>query len=427
MPIKRLNAKKWTWHHTEYKCCCGVFVTSRSRQRKHRFCEQTQRTQENLGASSPATSPVTSSLDFDENLVASSPATSPITPSLDFENESNHNLMPLLMYAGETHTVQAEAVVPPPSKLEDFSEEINSDLLNLVIQMKYKLMLKENVSEEILSFIKDLLRKCFARFVDPLKVDPLMKLVYVNLESSYLRQKLISQYLPVQPKHVGKFTYLPISTQVKFMMEESEKFRSMFKKEAIIRPVSEIMRSPLDGMKVSNALRNVKTEYIVPLVIYFDEFCDVCSIGAFTKRNKLSVFEWRVVSGGNTDNNCFLLSFANSSSITTCKTVELNKVLKEIAEETSQVLSFSINGQLSTCTLVPIFVAADNLAAHQMLGMFESFSANMPCGKCMLPKSLFAHIRHENELGVKLRTADGTINQLSKISNAKSLQEREEL
>ena len=290
-------------------------------------------------------------------------------------------------------------------------------------------MLNEKAASSILNSLKELLAKVITVNNGQSVVNAFLHLAFLNLDSSYQRCKAINNILPVKPKEVGFSTYLPIRPQVQLLMEKSTVFRDSFRKDNIVQNLNQIMSSPLDGFKVYEALRHVPTDYVIPLVIYFDEYCDVCTIGAFTKRNKLSVFEWRVVSRNiATSNNCFLLSFAKSSEFEQCKTTELNKIILEILAETKEPVTFAVEGDVNAqCSIVPIFLSADNLAAHQLIGMFESFSATVPCGKCLVPKSLFASVHRENSVGVRLRSQNQIENQLNQIAEADSPLEKQKL
>ena len=381
---RRTNAKRWMRAFTPYRCSCRVFITSRTHRDKHQNCGVLN------------------------NCVAENPG------NVVIESQEPINL---------PSTSQKDSL-----SLEGLANTLNTDLLNFIIQIKYKLMINEVATGKLLTFIRNLLNQVLLMNLPPWKATSFLNVVFGNLETSYYRQKAIESVLPVKPTIVGHWTYLSIRPQLQAMFEGLTKFRNSFHRSNIVRNLTDVMSSPLDGLKVAETLRNVESTYIVPIVIYFDEFCDVSAIGAFTKRNKLSILEWRAVGGDVTSNNCFLLSFAKSNDFNHCKTTELNNIILKVIEETSFPLQFTVNGeQIEYCSIVPIFICADNLASHQLLGLFESFSAKMPCSQCLVPKSLFAHVTRENETGVRLRTAAGTVNAVKIISETVNKVEKDDL
>ena len=396
----KLNGKRWARLFERYKCECNVWITSKKQKKRHmQFCSYFS----------------TANLNYQEHNVLA-------------ETQENQESKSWRDFNDTLKAIEnSPSLTVKSDTLEMLADNMNSDILQLAIEMKYKLMLNEPATETILMHLKKLLHKVISFTKNPWQADSFMNIVFGDMETTYLRQKKINSLLPVQPIEVGLFTYLPIRPQLRMMMEKSSYFRESFHSLKVIRKITNMMSSPLDGRTVAKALRNVQTKYIIPLVVYFDEFSEVSPIGAFTKRNKMSVFEWKVI-GDSDETHCFLLSFAKSSSFYKSKTSHLNDVLLQILEETSTPLEI-ILPDLSTelCTIVPVFISADNLAGHQLLGLFEAFSAKVPCGWCHLPKSLFAHVFRENETGLRLRNANGMIDQVWQISKASDVEQQDQL
>ena len=65
---------------------------------------------------------------------------------------------------------------------------------------------------------------------------------------------------------------------------------------------------------------------------------------------------------------------------------------------------FMVHGK--TARVVIIFVNGDNLAEHQLAGLYQSFNAAKPCLKCLVPLSLFSVCTSEDEANlVRMRTS----------------------
>ena len=209
------------------------------------------------------------------------------------------------------------------------------------------------------------------------------------------------------------------------MLVDSDEARIAFNKENIIgRPITVddddiLLQNTLDGKLAQELLKSSNAEYVVPILLFFDEFCEVCPIGPFVENNKMSVFQWRAVSR-ELDTDCFFLAFAKSAEVNVGRKIELlNTVIMELVADIGGTPFTLPNG--STCEIIVIAFVADNLAQHQVGGYLESFNATLPCSRCLLPKPLFHTSFNEKVLGVRRRTCMLTRMQISAIKKAPPL------
>ena len=316
-------------------------------------------------------------------------------------------------------------------------QDIQQFLLNMVFTMKREFHMHEHEIDYVMG---NLMSKAFLNFLPLFPIDSCKTFAeglrqnstdniashFRPFKSAFLRNKAISEMTDVKYETVGSFFYVPIIPQIRELMEGNETFRNQFFKSNICQVRNDgILQSPLDGSKVQDIIqKNVDdtVEYVIPIVLFFDEFCDVNPLGCYVSRNKLAIFEWRPVSyQGSSD--CFILAFSTSNSLGKVKTSALNTVIVELSLETQSPFTLNIEGN-PKCKVVLIFVNSDNLSAHQLCGLLESFGAHKFCLHCEVDKEV-AHLFTTDR--AKMRNAETVRHQQRLIADEKDEKLKENL
>ena len=321
------------------------------------------------------------------------------------------------------------AVLPstPTAGEQNITPDIlNNEIANFAFNLKRRFFLEGTTIQYIMNFCSTMMGRLLSLSNTEDFVDNYIDRSFFRLQTKFLRENKFNSWSSCHPVQIedSPFTYLPIRPQICQLLEKDLNLLKSFKKYRLTDgPVvianDMLLSSTLDGRLSKQLLAEVESEYIIPIVLFFDEFTDVCPIGPFVDSNKMAVFQWRVLSRDFVS-DCFLLAVANSSNLKkgeqNRKIDKLNTVIRELLVDVeSSVLKLS-NGVC--CEIVVIGFCADNLAQHQIGGFFESFSAKFPCNRCMLPKKLFHLTYNENSPGVRRRTLMLTRQQISSICNA---------
>ena len=313
------------------------------------------------------------------------------------------------------------------SKTPKSPEEFNDDIANYVFHLKRRFDMEETKIEYILDFTSSLMKNLLAVPSDKVDIDNFVDRSFARLETKFLREKTFSKSTNCSPIQLenSAFTYLPVRQQVSQMLEPKNSLREHFSKAAVVgTPLhvngeDELIRSTLDGKLAKSVLQSVQSDYVVPIVLFFDEFCEVCPIGPFVENNKMAVFQWKAISR-HIDTEPFILAVAKSSELKLAensrKVEMLNSVIMQLLEDIGKQFTLEDG---STCEIVVVAFCADNLAQHQVGAFYESFSAIFPCLRCLLPKTLFHTTFNDQSMGVRLRTFISTRKQIAAIQNAR--------
>ena len=322
----------------------------------------------------------------------------------------------------------------------DITHELNNNLTSFFLSLKHSFDLTESAiqfTSEFLSVFSKAIMKLGRESTQSQLV--VLDAIFRNQTSTYLRKQLTDSICPVSPYTVGKFEYLPVIPQLQWMLTESDDILNALKRENILESL-QWLSSPLDGATVRYTiyiipitiilflltrkyLEDIKTDLIIPISFFYDDTTEVDSLGVFACQNKLSICEWRLFTRKYLPTKCFLLAAALASALSeNNKLVALNDVIYELDREVAEPFIVRDN---KSATVVLIFGQADNLAAHTLGGLFESFVATMPCLKCLTPKKLMGRVFSETE--VQKRNALGVEKILLKVAEAASAQERDAL
>ena len=328
-------------------------------------------------------------------------------------------LEPLQVFHNEEKEEEEEREMKRKSP-EDFNEDIKKFSFNL----KKRLNMEETQIEYILDFVGSTMQQSLLHSYDKNFVSNFLQRSFFRLETKYLRENSYNSSCCCVPIKIEQspFSYLPIKSQVVHLLESSETARIAFSTENVLKsPTTRdddvLMESILDGALSQRILQDISTDYVVPIILFFDEFCEVCPIGPFVENNKMAVFQWQAVSR-QMETDCFILALGKSTDLKGGqgrKVEMLNSAIMQLMMD----LGPTTLKDGSTVEIVMVAFVADNLAQHQVGALLESFSATFPCSRCLLLKVAFSTTFNEDEMLVRRRTLILTRKQIASIIQAK--------
>lgn len=308
-------------------------------------------------------------------------------------------------------------------ELAAFLSSLREDIFYQLMELKFQQDFSETQITQVLQLLESVVSVILDRlFRDKAKSEAANSLLFSRINSSDKRGKLYKKHSPTCPIDIGSFSYLPVVPQIQYLLDKcSNEFRNKFRRENLLKKMDdcEILDSPFCGKYVRECISNVDSDVdlVVPLAMFFDEFCHLNPIGPVVQRNKLAVCLFKLVLEENWNDEGFLLAVAKSIDLDKLKTSDLNRVIYKLNDESST--PFVLHDG-TKCQIAFVFLKADNLAQHQLAGLYQSFSACHSCLKCLASKHDLVHIFSEDDPRAKIRTVISTEKQILLIKSAHS-------
>ncbi|XP_034240899.1 uncharacterized protein LOC117645090 [Thrips palmi] len=223
-----------------------------------------------------------------------------------------------------------------------------------------------------------------------------------------------NEYVPTQVTE--SFQSVSIIDTLKLVLSQKKNRDNIF--QDYIRKKSGVLKSWMDGSDFENHPLLTKYPKALQICLFYDDLEIASALGSKTIIHKLGVFFFQILNGPahlkSKLSSIHLLALAYADDLK--KPGAFKKVLYKFVQDMKKLGSedgvvIEIDGQQLIMRAVLVTVAADTLAAHQLLG-FLSPAARFFCRVCMISRPLF---RLDGNLEAELRTPENHDKQVVEV------------
>ena len=239
-----------------------------------------------------------------------------------------------------------------------------------------------------------------------------------GLKTRYLGKKKLEQknlYIPPQnivvddeeklshAPSIGQF--ITIKLVLKKFFETSDNFEKL---QTFMRELENNGPRMLRHFCQGSLWKEIKTKfpekYLVPLFLYFDDFCVGNTLGSHSSSNKIGAVYYTIPAfapqfPNNLDNIFTALLFKSNDRGAFGNAAVFDTLINYLKSLEDKGLIIEPVGKSIVLHFAMGLILSDNLGVHSLLGFFEGFTANYPCRACKVHKNA---IRQNSPLDTNL-------------------------